>query len=120
MTSCSHAGTPRTSARGGGGMACKRSRSWETAVGVPSGRLPEPRDFLRCERRALRPGIEPRAFDMLHDEVRRRLDIAIGDERRVVRALRERAEHGAALLEAHDVGAALARAEERDLHDERQ
>ena len=82
--------------------------------------MADARGLLRFERRALDPAVEPRALDVLHHEVRRRLDIAVGDERRVMHALRERAEHHAALLVAHHVGAALARAEARDLHHERQ
>ena len=66
------------------------------------------------------PLVRRRAFDVLHDEVRRGLDVAVGDQRRVVRSLRERAEHHAALLEADDVDRRFPGAEARDLHDEGQ
>ncbi len=77
------------------------------------------RDFFRRHRRAVEPVVQPDAVDELHDEIRRRFDVAVGDERRVMGALRERAQHRPADLEADDVHGALAGAEPRDLHDER-
>ena len=71
-------------------------------------RMADRGELLRLERRALEPLVEARAFHVLHHQVGRGLDVAVGHERRMVHALRKRAEHHAALLEADDVGAALA------------
>ena len=66
------------------------------------------------------PIVQPHAFDEFHDQIRRGLDVAVRHERRMVGALRERAQHHAAHLEADDVHGALPGAEPRNLHDERQ
>ena len=49
-----------------------------------------------------------------------RFDVAEGDERRMMPALRERAQDRPADLEGDDVDRALARAQARNLHDQRQ
>ncbi len=77
-------------------------------------------DFLRRHRSAIEPVVESNAVDVLHDEIRRGLDVSVGDERRMMGSLCERAEHCPADLESDDVHCTLARTEPRYLHDERQ
>ena len=83
-------------------------------------RGPQACDFFGCHRGAVKRVVQADAVDELHDEIGRGFEVAIGDERRVMQALGQCAQHGPADFEADDVHGALSGTEPRDLHDERE